>query len=292
LREFAASQVVLYAINRVASLALLVLVLALSGATIEACCLIYAFGLLLAAAFGFRTILGHFSWRGLVRRARPSLQMLRDGATCGMQNAAFIALNLSPFFQLGSLSGTAELGIFGVSQRLVALMVLALTAVSQFAMRDFALASGRREFPALAHALTMSARLTAAAAIPITVILVAFAPLWVQVFGKAFAPADATLALLSCGICAQCLGMPFQAALLATNHERTARDVTIACAAAGIVLNVLLIPRWGAEGAAVGTGVGLALQSLGHTARALALLPVRLDFFHLRIVAQAAPAGS
>jgi O-antigen/teichoic acid export membrane protein len=218
--------------------------------------------------------------------------LFRDGISCGTQNAAFIALNLSPFVLLGALSSTSELGLFSVSQRLVAVMVLALTTISQFAMRDFARASGEREFAVLARALTASVRLTFAAAIPITIVLVAFAPLWISVFGRAFAGGAATLALLSCAICAQCLGMPFQSALLATNHERSARDVTLVCAALGIALNIYFIPRWGAEGAAIGTGVGLALQSLGHAFRVLSLLPVRLDIAGFRVVpAQIATAG-
>jgi O-antigen/teichoic acid export membrane protein len=282
--EFAASQLVFYFINRIASLALLVVALMLAGATKEFFVYVYAFGLLLAVLFGVRCIVAYFSWRKIAAGFMPSLPLLRDGGSCGMQNAAFIALTLSPFVLLGALSTTSELGLFAVSQRVVALMVLALTAISQFAMRDFARASGRQEIGALAGSLTTSVRLTGAAAIPITICLVAFAALWLSVFGRAFAGANTTLALLSCGICAQCLGMPFQSALLATNHERSARNVTLLCAALGIALNAFLIPQWGAEGAAIGTGIGLALQSLGHAARVVNLLHVRLDFARLRII--------
>lgn len=292
IHELTSSQLVFYFINRLTSLALLVAALRMFNATPQLFISVSVIGLLLAVLFGARRMLVHFSWRKVMGGLTPSLRLLRDGISCGTQNAAFIALSLSPFILLGALSSTSELGIFGVSQRLVALMVLALTAVSQFAMRDFARASGRGEFCTLAQALTSSTRLTVLAAIPITFVLIVFAPFWVLVFGKAFAAADTTLALLSCGVCAQCLGMPFQSALLATNHERSARNVTLVCAAAGIGLNLFLIPRWGAEGAAVGTGIGLALQSLGHAARVLSLLPIRLDIARLRVVPlQIAAAG-
>lgn len=293
-QDFAASQITFYFINRVAAAILLVSAVFLSGASgprPETCIAIYAAGLLLAALFGFWRIFAHFPPAGFFSRLAASTALFRDGMSCGIQNAAFVALSLSPFVLLGALSNTSELGLFAVSQRVVALMVLALTTVSQFAMRDFARASGRRDFGALAHSLTASARLSFAAAIAATIVLVAFAPFWVSVFGKAFAGAAPTLALLSVGICAQCLGMPFQAALLATNHERSARDVTIACAVAGIALNLVLIPRWGAEGAAIGTGIGLALQSLGHGARVLVLLPVHFDFARVRIVPRIVATG-
>jgi O-antigen/teichoic acid export membrane protein len=183
---------------------------------------------------------------------------------------------------LGALSTSSQIGLFGVSQRLVAIIILALTTISQLAMRNFSRAFGARDFAGLARALTASVRLTFVAAIGLSLPLIVFAPIWVSIFGRSFAPAAPTLALFSAAICAQCLGMPFQAALLTTNHERPARNVTIVCAAIGIALNGLLIPYWGALGAALGTGTGLALQSIGHAVYSLRVLPLR---FHLMLFA-------
>jgi O-antigen/teichoic acid export membrane protein len=172
--------------------------------------------------------------------------------------------------------------MFGVSQRLVAIVLLALTTISQFAMRDLARTFGLGDFDLLAHALTISFRLTLLASVILTIPLVMFAPLWVLIFGKGFAGAAPVLAVLSIGICAQCVGMPFQAALLATNNERPTRNVTLVCAAVGILLNVIMVVAWGALGAALGTGIGLALQSLGHSAYVFRILPVRFEFAALR----------
>lgn len=295
LREGATSQFVFYFINRFSSVAILGAAVLVTGTALHSAkffILVYAAGLSLAVLYAIRHVFGHFSLRRTLRTFGPSGPLLRDGVSCELQNAGFIALNLSPFVLLGALSNTSEVGLFGVSQRLVALIVLALTTISQLAMRDFARASGNRDCASLAHALTVSVRLTFVTAIGITTPLIAFAPLWVSVFGKAFGPAAPILALLSAGTCAQCLGMPFQSALLATNHELAARNVTLGCAAAGIALNVLLIPHWGAEGAAVGTGIGLAMQSFGHAACVLKLLAVRFDVGGLRIVPGLVIAGA
>jgi O-antigen/teichoic acid export membrane protein len=294
LREIGASQFAFYFVNRFSSVVILIAAV-LAGTAFHSAkpfIFVYAAGLALAVLYAIRHVFGHFSWRETLGRFAPSGPLLRNGISCGLQNAGFIALNLSPFVLLGALSNTSEVGLFGVSQRFAALIVLALTTISQLAMRDFAHASGTRDFASLARTLTLSVRLTFVTAVGITIPLVAYAPLWVSVFGIAFAPAAPILALLSAGICAQCLGMPFQSALLATNHELAARNVTLVCAAAGIALNALLIPRWGAEGAAVGTGIGLALQSLGHAARVVKLLAVRFDVARLRIVPGLAVSGA
>ena len=286
-REFAASQLTFYFINRVASLGLALAVIALAGSggpSAGSFICVYAAGLSLAVLYAFRRVFEHFSWHEVVRGLRPALPLFRDGVSCGVQNTAFILLILSPFVLLGALSNTTELGLFGVSQRLVAFILLALTAISQFAMRDFSRAFGTADFGMLANALTTSVRLTFAASLALTFPLVAFAPFWVLVFGKGFAGAASVLAVLSVGTCAQCLGMPFQAALFATNNERAARNVTIVCAVIGIAFNALLIPSWGALGAALGTGIGLALQSVGHGAYILRVLPVHLELAVLRVV--------
>ena len=285
LRELVASQLVFYFLNRVTSLILIAAIVAssfrdrMSG---QVFVVAYAAGLLLAVLYAIARISVHFAGRREARRSRPAIPLLRDGIACATQNAAFILLNLSPFLLLGALSTPAQIGLFGVSQRLVAIVILALTTISQLAMRDFSSAFGARDFASLARALTASIRLTFAAAIGLSLPLIVFAPFWVSIFGKSFAAAAPTLALFSVAICAQCLGMPFQAALLTTNHERPARNVTIVCAVIGVALNALLVPHWGALGAALGTGTGLALQSIGHAVYSLRVLPLR---FHLMLFA-------
>lgn len=287
LGEFATSQLVFYFLNRVVAIALLALAVFAFGPAVfspQLFVCIYAAGLSLAVLFAGRRVFAQLSWGTTLSGLRPSGPFFREGIACATQNSAFIALNLSPFVLLGALSTTSQLGLFGVAQRLVALAIVALTVVSQFAMRDFARSWSELNLCQLCRTLTASVRLTVATAVPITIALVVPAPLWMSVFGGAFAMAAPVLVLLALGIGAQCLGMPFQSALLATNHEREARNVTLIAAAIGIVLNAVLIPRWGAEGAAAGTGVGLAIQSLGHGAYVLRLIPVRFALMRLELV--------
>lgn len=292
LREFAASQLAFYFLNRVVSLILIAAIIGLTvGARVPGTFIgTYVAGLLVAVAYATRRISAHTCGR-LAFPRRPVVSLVRDGMSCATQNAGFVLLNLSPFLLLGALSNASEIGLFGVSQRLVAVVILALTTISQLAMRDFSRAFGDGDFVALARALTTSTRLTVLAAIALTLLLVVFAPFWVLIFGKSFAAAAPILALLSIAICAQCLGMPFQAALLTTNHERLARDITLVCALIGIALNCVLIPRFGAPGAALGTGVGLALQSIGHAVGTFCTLPLRFLLPAFAIIPRRASQG-
>ena len=282
-----------YLLNRAASLILIVALISLASHAVSAYAFIaiYAAGMSAAVLYGVGQISPGVSDFRELRTFLPQIPLVRQGISCGMQNAAFILLSLSPFLLLGAFSTPSEIGLYGISQRLVAVVILALTTISQVALGDFSRAFGNRDFAALARDLTASLRLTFAAAIGLTLPLIAFSPFLVLIFGKAFAAAAPTLVLLSLVTCAQCLGMPFQAALFATKHEKLARNVTFACATAGIALNAILIPGWGAEGAALGTGAGLALQSIGHAACALRVLPVRFSLALFQIVLRSAPVG-
>ncbi|HEY6988054.1 MAG TPA: polysaccharide biosynthesis C-terminal domain-containing protein [Bryobacteraceae bacterium] len=285
LGELAASQLTFYFLNRIAALSLVLAGLAIGvSASAQSFMTIYAAGLLVCVLYAVWRISTHITGGVPSPRLAAVTPLLHDGISCAAQNAAFILLNFAPFLLLGLFSTASETGLFGVSQRLVALVVLTLTTVSQLAMRDFSRAFADRDSSALARALTASFRLTFLAAIGLTLPLVLCAPFWISVFGPPFAAAAPTLVLLSAGVCAQCLGMPFQAVLLTTHHERGARNVTVVCAAAGIALNVLLVPHWGALGAAMGTGIGLALQSAGHAIYAFRALPLRFHAAFFAIV--------
>lgn len=291
LRDFVASQLVFYFFNRIASVVLIAIIAGLAigmHAYVQTFIWLYGAGLFVAVLYALMRISAHLS--GPVAFPRwPRIPLLRDGVSCAMQNAGFVFLNLSPFLLLGALATSSEIGLFGVSQRLVGVVILALTTISQLAMGDFSRAFGDSDFAALARTLTTSVRLTFLAAIALTLPLVLFAPLWVSIFGKSFAAAAPALALLAIAICAQCLGMPFQAALLTTNNERPARDITFVSAAIGIGLNAVLIPHWGAVGAALGTGAGLALQSIGHAVCVLRVLPLHLRLPVFEIVPRFVP---
>lgn len=291
LGEFTASQLVFYFLNRLTSLILIAAIVGLdaeASVSVPAFVGIYAAGLFVAVLYAAARISAHVCERFPFTR-RPPTSLLRDGISCAMQNAAFILLNLSPFLLLGALATPSDIALFGVSQRLVAVVILALTTVSQLAMRDFSRTYGNQDFAALARALTTSVRLTLTAAIGLTVPLALFAPFWLSIFGRPFASAASTLVLLAVAVCAQCLGMPFQAALLTTNNERSARDITFVSAAIGIGLNAVFIARWGAPGAAMGTGAGLTLQSIGHAICAFRVLPLRFRFPTLRITPRLVP---
>lgn len=281
LQEYVRSQLTLYFINRVGSILLGLVVFfgltdAMAGET--GYLLAYLAGMIAAVAYAFFCVARHFPWQRMVRHIRLSWTLLQEGLNCCALIVAFTALTLSPFILLSWLSTSQEVGFFGVTQRLVSLLVLVLTTISQFSLRELSLHFDRGDTPSLARSLTTSLRLTVGASLALTVPLVALSPWLVLIFGAGFRGAAPALAVMSVGILCQCLGMPFQAILLATGHERLARNIMAAGAVAGTLANALLVEPWGAAGAALGTGLGLALVSAGYVIYVLKVLPVSMSW--------------
>lgn len=112
------------------------------------------------------------------------------------------------------------------------------------------------------------------------------APLLGLLFGAPFEAAAASLAWLSLALVAVALGAVFLTALIAAGRARAALGVATLALVVNLIGNALLVPRLGAEGAAVTTlltessvalAAGLALARLGAGPRlgvpALALAP-------------------
>jgi len=84
----------------------------------------------------------------------------------------------------------------------------------------------------------------------------------VGLFGADFLPAVTPLLILCAGQVIQSLAGPAGSFLVYCNREAQSARIFTATCAASIVLNVLLIPRFGASGAALAATTSLALKSV------------------------------
>lgn len=87
-------------------------------------------------------------------------------------------------------------------------------------------------------------------------------PLILTLFGSAYAPAVSVLQIYAWSIPATCLGLANGQQLIAENLTRTAFARTIVGAIVNVALNVILIPIWGINGAAIATLISYTLATL------------------------------
>lgn len=155
-----------------------------------------------------------------------------------------------------ALAGPAAVGLYQPAARgadLIALVLLAVnTAFAPTLARLFAENKPRQ----LEHTVARSTRMITLASLPIALGLIFFGKLLLGLIGPEFVAARTALVILSVGQLINAATGTVGTLLNMTGHERdTALAVGIS-AALNVVLNLILIPRFGLEGAAAATALG------------------------------------
>lgn len=210
-------------------------------------------------------VLGLFVWR-LVRKGQgvaPVRHSLFDSAP------AFWIITLASFgndslgiLLLGMLGSVADAGIFGVASRLALPLSFLSASVQAVYEPRFAgvMRSGtpdqlRREFhSSLKHSFGLAAAML--------LLMAVLAEPLLGLFGKGFAAAEGPFVVMLVGLCIMAAFGPAGSFLAMTGKARYNAWIAIASLPALVVMNALLIPHFGAMGAACATTMVLIIRTL------------------------------
>jgi O-antigen/teichoic acid export membrane protein len=238
-----------------------------------------------AALLGYRREqLGFAFDRELLRR------MNRFGLPLVPSALALWATNFSDRFFLVKLSGPDEVGRYSLAVRVASAMVLLVTAF-RTAWPAFAYSiedddEARRTY---GFVLTYFVAFSSWAALALT----AFAPWIVRVLAPQnsdFWPAERVVGPLSFGAVAFAAYLVISIGVSRARRTQFNWIVTGAAAALNVALNLLLIPRYGMEGAAVATLAAYATLALGMSLHSQRVYPVPYQWRRV-LTAVAAAAG-
>lgn len=196
---------------------------------------------------------GAFSTRVLVETAIPLF------AIAGLR----LVMEWTSTLVLGAAGTAAEVGIFNAAQRTAIIVTLVLTAVNSIAAPKFSelFTLGDRED--LGRTARNSTRLMIALAAPPVLILIFFPGVVMGLFGPEFVAGTNVLRVLAVGQFISVAAGSVGFLLIMTGEQRAYRNATTLATIANVGLNVLLVPRWGAMGAAVATSAGLVVVNVG-----------------------------
>lgn len=219
-----------------------------------------------ASALGvvLATVLIRRSVTPSVRAAVPAYAMrgwLRFAVLAMMGVSAKLLMNKTDVLMLAPLSTLDQVGYYGAAFRLTYALTFPQVVLSTVLspMLSAAHAAGdtarlrRRFLAALAFSI-----LTAG---PLALGLMLFPDeVMALLFGKDFAPGGDVLAMLAFGQFIAAVSIPFAALALMADRERAYGIMTVMALAVNVLLNFILIPQYGAFGAAVaGTCASVAL---------------------------------
>ncbi|MGA2607857.1 MAG: flippase [Terriglobia bacterium] len=153
---------------------------------------------------------------------------------------------------LGAIKGAQAVGVYSVAHKGAELVTFALVVQNAAFASTVASLYAAGDFERLQRLVTRLARWTLLACLPLAIGMIGFG-YWflLYCYGPQFTQARTALAILSFGQLVS-VGMGSVGVLLVmTGHERDCATGIAAGAVANILLNLLLVPRWGTEGAAV-----------------------------------------
>lgn len=171
--------------------------------------------------------------------------------------------NQLAMLMLGPLEGAEAVAFYRVAARGAELVAFILTAVNMTLAPIISSLYASNQMERLQRIVTLSARLILVVSLPIAIFLILKGE-WVlsTIFGTEFGAGATALIILSIGQLASAVMGPVAYLLNMTTHEKeTAKGVAFS-AIMCVGLNVLLIPLWGLEGAAVATAVSLGVRNL------------------------------
>lgn len=188
-----------------------------------------------------------------------NLSALPIGLSSGLQ----LVNQYASIVLLGIFATKAEVGQYQIAVLGASMIVMALQAVNATLSPYFARAIARDDRPALQQFMTRSAQLALLAAVPLLVIYAIFGVQLLDLFfGAAYRDAWLSLMILAAGQLANAATGSSGTLLYMSRYER---DVAIAVgisAASSVMLNLILIPLFGMEGAAIATAASMAIWNL------------------------------
>ncbi len=164
---------------------------------------------------------------------------------------------------LGLMRSTGSVGIYAVAKKGAGLITFVLIAVNIALAPTIARMYAAGEMDKLQRMITKSARIILIGSLPIAIVLIIFGHWFLLFFfGQDFIQGERALAILGAGQLINAATGSVGLLLIMTGYERDAALCVGISAAVNIILNLILIPRWGLEGAAAATATAVILWNI------------------------------
>jgi O-antigen/teichoic acid export membrane protein len=195
---------------------------------------------------------GYFDFRLLLRTSLPLLWIASMNLFMGWTD----------ILTLGIFTDSATVGVYGVANRISSLTAFVLIAVNSVTAPRFAALHVQGQSQDLEKLAQQSAAWMLLAVAPVIFVLLAF-PEWIlQIFGKDFIEGAVMLQVLAIAQLVNVAVGSVGYLLMMTGYETLMRNNILISGILNLVGNIVLVPTYGAVGAAVSTAFSLAFMNL------------------------------
>jgi O-antigen/teichoic acid export membrane protein len=226
----------------------------------------YIVGVTIALFYGLnawrRALAGH-EITAKARREESSITgLLRSGMPLLIGALLQLMIQMSGTLMLGIWAENTDVSIFAIAWRTAILINFVLIAVNAIAQPKFAELYSLGDMEKLASTARRATTLMTICAAPVFLLFLLIPGTILSTFGSDFSGGALTLQILSIGQFINVATGSVGILLVMSGHEREYRNVQIVAAGVVLVLSYLLIPQYGAVGAAIGAAAALIVQNV------------------------------
>ena len=177
-------------------------------------------------------------------------------------SVAQLALQRVDVLLVAALGGLAPAAVYAVAGRFVVLIQFANQGISQSVQPRLAEALATGDRATANHLYQIATGWLVLVTWPISLLVILFAPLYLRLFGENYTAGTPVVVVLACAmLVATGCGMVDMVLAMAGRTSWNLGNVLVALAVT-ITLDVLLIPRYGALGAAIGLACAMVVNNL------------------------------
>jgi len=173
----------------------------------------------------------------------------------------FLQSNISLFF-LEVYTSTDQVGIFSISLKLATLIGLVLIAVNTISAPKFSELYWSNQHEELQKVIFHSSKLIFVFSLMLAVILVSLSESILQVFGNDFSQGKIAIYILIFGYVIGSISGSVGLLLNMTGHQIFLRNILLIILPLNILLNIVLVPLYGINGAAIVNMVSISLANI------------------------------
>jgi O-antigen/teichoic acid export membrane protein len=213
---------------------------------------VFAFGAYLIFQKSFRIRVGDIPAEQIDFKS-----VLKVGVPLLISGSLFLVISWTDTLMIGYYKSSTDVGIYRIAFKVATLITFIQFAVNSIAAPTIASLYAEDDLTALRKYIKYIGVINAAFAIPITLFIIVFSEPLLNLFGAEYTSGMVLLPILAIGQLVNALAGPVMYILNMTGKEKLSQRIMIWMTGLNIILNVVLIPRYGIVGAAIATTISM-----------------------------------
>lgn len=180
----------------------------------------------------------------------PTKKLLKLSLPMMLSGTILFLLSWADIFMLGIMVSLKDVGIYSAAFKIASIGLIIILVFNVVIGPKIAELYNNNYMSKLKTTINKTTQLITFLTIPIFSIIIIFREEILKFFGNDFIQGESVLIILSTGVLINAISGNVDQILNMTNHQKIMKNITFFCLAENIILNYLLIPVYGINGAA------------------------------------------